>query len=331
MEIEEDEDIFYACDGFSQLLKDLADEPNSSKITETKGDSTSTDDQFSTKNSVLDSFEEAFTVLKSIYSIHHPISFTSMTAYLFHLRRPYPSYNTKRTLEVLVWPEHPETFADTKLLSETFKINLKLTDYQPRNQTNKLTAPFDYPNALKGKRNLSEILSSDDYDEDDNEDEDKDEDDKDLNDLEFCPSLCELSQSLELHSALKRTCQSIWEQQIQKINFSNATYTDNDAEINVEYIDKPSSVIDPRLSHSIARRTSILLEALLNRSILTHRAATKILKSKINISDGDIENVPINWCSVGKAAEQLIGQVGLDRESFSRFSSRLDKTFKNKK
>lgn len=328
MEIEEDEDIFYACDGFSQLLKDLADEPNSSKITETKVDSISTDDQFSTKNSVLDSFEEAFTVLKSIYSIHHPISFTSMTAYLFHLRRPYPSYNTKRTLEGLVWPEHPETFEDTRLLSETFKINLKPTDYQPRNQTNKLTAPFDYPNALKGKRNLSEISSSDDN-EDDNEDED--EDDKDSNDLEFRPSLCELSQSLELHSALKRTCQSIWEQQIQKITISDATYTDKYAETNAEYIDKPSSVIDPRLSHSIARRTSILLEALLKRSILTHRAATKILKSKINISDGEIENVPINWCSVGKAAEQLIGQVGLDRESFSRFSSRLDKTFKNKK
>ena len=324
MEIEEDEDIFYAGDGFSQLLKDLADEPDSSKITEATVDSTST---FSTKNSVLDSFEEAFTVLKSIHSIHHPISFTAMTAYLFHLRRPYRSYNTKRTLEGLVWPEHPETFENTRLLSETFKTNLKPTDYQPQNQSNKLTAPFDYPGALKRKLNLSELSSSEDEDEDENESED----DKNLNGLEFRPSLCELSQSLELHSALKRACQSIWEQRIQKIKFAHATCTDNDAETSNEYIDKPSSIIDPRLSHLIARRTSILLEALLSRSILTHRSATKILKSKINISDGDIENVPIDWCSVGKAAEQLIGQVALDRESFSRFSSRLDKTFKNKK
>ena len=87
--------------------------------------------------------------------------------------------------------------------------------------------------------------------------------------------------------------------------------------------------IDPHLAHSISRRAAILLQAVFNRSQLTHKIAVNILKSKADERGllVDVENIPIDWKGVKEATRQLIGQAAMDKETFTKFSSRLDVTF----
>lgn len=62
----------------------------------------------------LSDYEEAFTVLKSIQSAHSPLSYTAISAYL-HYRRGIDT--TRRSAPGVVWPEHPQSFSGSRLMS----------------------------------------------------------------------------------------------------------------------------------------------------------------------------------------------------------------------
>lgn len=120
--------------------------------------------------------------------------------------------------------------------------------------------------------------------------------------------LCKITQSKNLYKSLLRTAHSIYHRKTS----STAT-----------------AHLDPRLAHSIARRTALLLQSVFIRSALNRRSALRVLKQFQLVNEtADVDNVTSNWETTKMAAEQLIGQAALDRETFNNFSSRLDQTFK---
>lgn len=242
----------------------------------------------------LDAFEEAFTAIKSIQAAHEPFSATAINAYLFY-RRGIDT--TKRNVPGLTWPEHPQTFSHSRLISAASgQIDYSLD----KEEAEFVGIPPHY-------------ISSDESEDSDSEDE------------ESKPvPLCEISQNPKLHAALVRTCQSIYRQRSAEFK-----QTASSGESLIEEI-------DPHLSHVIARRCSFLLQQIFSRALLTRRSALKLIqqidsasqKQQQQVKNSDVENVPVNWEDTREATRQLVGQAALDYEVFSKFSARLHKTFK---
>lgn len=82
-EDEEDQSTFFH-DTFSQLLN----EPDPETVTHSQPPTLINSPATKPRASVAD-FEEAYTVLKSIESVHQPLSYTSLNAYLHHSRNIY--------------------------------------------------------------------------------------------------------------------------------------------------------------------------------------------------------------------------------------------------
>ena len=127
--------------------------------------------------------------------------------------------------------------------------------------------------------------------------------------------LCKMTQSKHFHKSLLRTVHSIYHHKTTPAT-TNST-------------DTPISSLDPRLAHSIARRTALLLQSVFIRSALNRQSALRVLKQFQHINETvDVDNVTSNWETTKMATEQLIGQAALDQETFDNFSSRLNGTFK---
>lgn len=268
-EDEDDHSTFFQ-DTFSQILNDHQDDETDSQNNpgDDKKEDTPLPPSKKAKPPVQD-FEEAFTVLKSIDSAHQPLSYTAINAYLHHLRN---SETNQRTVHGLVWPEHPQTFNDSRLLSNP---------------------PDTFTDQITSER-IPHLLT----------DVDSSEDDEPLDTL----NPCKMSQSPHLHRSLLRTVYSI---------FLHKTRTN------------PTASLDPRLAHSIARCTALLLQTVFTRAALNRRSAVRVLKRFPRAHQAvDIDNVPSNWETTKLAAEQLVGQAALDQETFMKFADRVDKTFK---
>lgn len=181
--------------------------------------------------------------------------------------------SNKRTVKGLTWPEHPETFYDSRLICAPPTIKL----------------------AEDSSTKIPNLLNLETDDESESEPE--------------AIGLCKMSQSRQLHESLLRTVHSIYNQKTLNTN--------------------TKSSLDPRLAHSIAHRTAFLLQTVFTRTALNRQSAVRVLKKFPEANEAaDVDNVTSNWETVEMAAEQLIGQVALDQETFNNFSSRLDETFK---
>lgn len=242
-----------------------------------------------TQPATLDEFEEAFTALKSIQAAHEPLSTTALNAYLFYKRG---MDTTKRTVERLTWPEHPQTFSSNLLLAN--HQNYSETDLSTDTHELDPISPF--------------------YIASDSETEDELITENEVNSSVAPVPLCEMDQNKNLHDALLRTCQSIHRQKLGK----SANFSENDL---------PPLEIDPHLSHVIARRCSTLLLQIFSRALLTRRSAIKLLQQNGQSRNTDVDNVPVNWEDTREAARQLVGQVEIDHDLFLKFSARLTKTF----
>lgn len=167
----------------------------------------------------------------------------------------------------MTWPEHPQSFSQSRLISN------------PPNHTENVVDDQKIPLILP---NDSDSETS------------ADEDDR--------HGLCKMANSRHLYQSLLLTVHSIYTRKSHK------------------------SAIDPRLAHSIARRTALLLQTLFTRTALNRRSAARLLSHFSHTADFD--NVPSNWETTKLAAQRLIGQAALDKETFEKFSARLNDTFK---
>ena len=254
----------------------------------------------------VDQAEEAFTVLKSIQSVHSPLSCTAAIAYLHHRR----GINVdRRTVDGLTWPEHPQSFDKSRLISGQEDLGLDsggvvklIPKFYSSDSEDADCYPCDPCESTVTSTSTSNSTSTD-------------------TSASSLP-LCEMTSNSRLHAALIRTCQSIYRKRI-RIQSKNKQHQ------------QASSEIDPHLSHVIARKCSFLLQSLFSRSLLTRRSALKILLRQqpdklCQPQNMDFDNVPVNWEDTREAARQLVGQAALEHENFLNFLARLNRTFARK-
>ncbi len=233
----------------------------------------------------LDDFEEAFTAINCIRKAHEESFSTTAINALLHFKRGADT--TKRTAEGLTWPEHPQTFSASRLI-----VGLQnYTENEIAHDTRQVE-PIPQFYTCDSESDSSETESN-------------------------TTPLCEMEQNPNLHSALLRTCQSIYRQK-----------TENNREL-VSTLDL-SAEIDPHLSHVIARRCSTLLQQVFSRALLTRRSAIKLLRLNGQSRNTDVDNVPVNWEDAREAARQLVGKAEIDFDLFLKVSARLTRTFTKK-
>lgn len=201
----------------------------------------------------------------------------------------------------MAWPEHPESFKDNRLICNAPIFDPEKTKKRIPNLV------FKIGETEEGSGAGDEFESESDEDED-----------------EESVGSCKMTQSNNLHKSLLRTIHSIYHHKSTAAVTTTAVTTTAAATTVA-----PPPFLDPRLAHSIARRTALLLQSVFIRSSLNRQSALRVLKQFHLVKEtADVDNVASNWETIKMAAEQLIGQAALDQETFDNFSSRLDGTLK---